>query len=79
MVIAKPRQRATAPLKVRAGDVIQRQLTLFEVPAREPLLDRRLALKQPIHRRVQVIVNRALHTQLLPQRARVKLARARQL
>ena len=79
MVIAEPRQRAGAPLKVRAGHVIQRQLTLFEMPAREPLLDRILALKQPVHRRVQLIVNRALHPQLLPQRAGVKLARAREL
>jgi hypothetical protein len=49
------------------------------VPAREPLLDRRLALEQPIHRRVQLIVDRALHPQLFPQRAAVQLSRAREL
>ena len=69
MVIAKPRQRTGTPLKVGAGDVIERQLTLFEVPAREPTLDLLLALTQPVHRRVQLIVDRALHPKLLAQRA----------
>src|ERR1035438_10413759 len=79
MVIAKARQRAAAPLKVRAGYVVQRQLTVCEVPTREPPFDRLLALQQPVHRAIQVIVNRALHTQLLPQRAGIKLARTREL
>ena len=79
MVIAEPRQRTAPPLKVRAGHVIERQLTLLEVAAGEPLLDRRLTLEQPVHRRVQLIVNRALHAQLLPQRASLKLPGAREL
>ena len=49
------------------------------MPAREPPLDLILALEQPVHRRVQLIVHRALHPQLLPQRARLKLPGAREL
>jgi hypothetical protein len=46
VVVAEARQRTGAPLKVRAGDALERQLTLLQVPAREPLLDLILTLEQ---------------------------------
>ena len=54
--IPQPRQRASAALEVGRGDVVEHQLTVAQVAAREAVLDPLLALQQPIKRRVKIVL-----------------------
>ena len=37
-------------------DVVEHKLPVLEVPPGEPILDPLLALKQPVHRRIQIVL-----------------------
>ena len=54
--VAQLRQRARAPLEIRGGHVVEHQLPILEVAAGEAILDPLLALQQPVHRRVQIVL-----------------------
>ena len=66
-VVAEAGQRAGLPLVVAAGDVVEHQRPLAEVPSGEFLLDRRLSFQQPIHGVVEVILGGVGDVQLLGQ------------
>src|SRR5438309_1768766 len=66
--VAEPRQRARAALEVGGGDVVEDERRAGEMTARERLLDPPLAGKQPVERRVQLVLVRPLDRQLARER-----------
>jgi hypothetical protein len=62
--ITKLGQRATTPLEIRGRDVVEHQLTIGQVAAREPVLDSALARQQPVQRPVELILIGILHAEL---------------
>ena len=62
--VAKLGQRAAAALEIGGGDVIEDQLAIAQVTAREPVLDPLLARTQPVERGLEVILIGALHAEL---------------
>jgi hypothetical protein len=61
--VAKLRQRAAAALKVRGTHVVKNQHPILEVPARQAVLDPRLALNQPIERLISFALLHLAQTQ----------------
>ena len=55
-VVAEPRQLAAAALQVARGDVVEHQRAVAQMLAGERLLDRRLALAEPVERDVELIL-----------------------
>ena len=66
--VPQPGQLARAPLEIRGGHVVEHQFPSLEMPAGETILDPLLALKQPVHRRVQIVLIGVRHPQLIRQR-----------
>ena len=60
-------ERARATLEVTRGHVVQRRLPVTQVAGSETILDPVLALHEPVHRRVEVILIRSNHAALLRQ------------
>ena len=78
-VVAQLGQRAGGALEVAGRQVVQHQAAVAQVPRGELLLDRVLAREQPVHRRVQVVLVRIGHAEVLGQRGGVPPARGGQL
>ncbi len=72
-------QRTGRALEVAGGQVIEHQAALAQVASCKLLLDARLALKQPIHRRVQFVLRGIGHVEVLGQRRGVPPAGGGQL
>ena len=66
-VVAEAGQRAGLPLVVAAGDVVEHQRPVAQVPPGQLLLDRRLPLQQPVHGVVELILGGVGDVQLLGQ------------
>ena len=73
------RQRTAIAFEVARTQVIERQGTFREVPSRELLLDRLLALEQPVHRRIQIGLVPIGDAILFRQRRRMPPARGGEL
>src|SRR5690606_12507711 len=78
-VVTDLAERTALAFKVARAQVIERQSSLLQVPCCEPLLDPRLTLEQPVHRRIQILFIDALYTELLRQRRRMPPACGREL
>src|SRR5437899_781097 len=61
-------QRTGAALEVAGRQVVQHQAAGAQVARSELLLDRALARQQPVHRRVQIVLARIGHAEVLGQR-----------
>jgi hypothetical protein len=66
--VADPGQRAADTLEVARREVEQHQPAGLQVSLGEPLLDRLLALDEPVHGRVQRILVGVGHTELVGKR-----------
>ena len=66
--VADPGQRTGAALEVAGRQVVQHQAAGAQVARSELLLDRALARQQPVHRRVQIVLARIGHAEVLGQR-----------
>jgi hypothetical protein len=62
------RQRAGASFEVAGGHVVEHHLPVLEMPSRQAVLDTLLALPEPVHRQVQIILIRVIDVQFLGQR-----------
>ena len=82
-IVAEAGERAAAALEVARADVVEDQRAVLEMPFGEGLLDRRLALAEPVECRIElVLVDRAEgeHTaKARARRRRVEVACRRQL
>ena len=67
--VAAPRERAVAALDRGGGEVVEDEAAGSQVARREARLDALLALQQPVHRAVQLVLVRVGH----PQRRRASV------
>jgi hypothetical protein len=69
------------PFKIAAGNVIKHQVAVLEVPSGQGALNGALALQQPVHRRVTMLLNidRPRGAAQFPQGGVFPLVRQRQL
>ena len=67
-------QRTLRALEVDRGDVAEHQGALFEVPGRQVALDAGLALEQPVHGAVELVLAGVLDAEFLAQRVGQGLA-----
>ena len=77
--IPQRRQLAAPPLEIGGGHVVEHQLTVLEVPAGEAILDPLLAIQQPVHRRVQIVLVSVGDPKLIGQRRLTERADRREL
>jgi hypothetical protein len=62
--VAAPGERAAAALEIRRGDVVEDERPLAQVAAGECVLDPPLTGEQPVERRVELVLVRALDPEL---------------
>ena len=72
-------QRTLVTLKVARGEVVEHQAVFLKVARNELLLDGFLSSQQPIHGRVEVVLARRRHAQVLRERAGVPPPSRREL
>jgi hypothetical protein len=58
-------QRTSTPFKIRGGDITEHQRPVCEMRVGELGFDARLALMQPIHRRIELIDGGRLEAEFL--------------
>ena len=66
--IPQGRQLTAAPLEIRRRHVVEHQLPILQVPARETILDPLLTIQKPVHRRVQIVLISIHYPELVSQR-----------
>ena len=66
--VAAPPQRAAASFQIHRGEVVQHQRAVLEMASGQPSFDPLLALEQPVHGGVQVVLVAVLQPQRLGER-----------
>ena len=77
--VAELRQRAAAALEVARRDVVENELAVDQMAPSEAILDLRLAIGQPVHRTVEIVLVRVGDPELLGQRRLAERADGREL